>query len=159
MNSVLHLGQTYVLEIITRYKAINRTNTGTTIKYHGTSRWLPNQLTRQEVSKRAEESKSKEKNAFFIITPPFLVYYSTFFGVFQDTRGKIPFARSAHHAEGVNIINSARNCISSTRSVVYHQSAGESSPKGADEIQGRLAALDDIRRTSCVDDIPSLRLG
>ena len=28
-----------------------------------------------------------------------------------------------------------------------------------DEIQGLLAALDDIRRTSCVNDIPSLRLG
>ena len=28
-----------------------------------------------------------------------------------------------------------------------------------DEIQGRLAALDDIHRTLCGDDIPSLRLG
>jgi len=28
-----------------------------------------------------------------------------------------------------------------------------------DEIQGRLAALDDMHRTSCGDDIPSLRLG
>jgi len=28
-----------------------------------------------------------------------------------------------------------------------------------DEIQGRLAALDDMRRTSYVNDMPSLRLG
>ena len=28
-----------------------------------------------------------------------------------------------------------------------------------DEIQGRQAALDDIRRTSCVNDMPRLRLG
>jgi len=28
-----------------------------------------------------------------------------------------------------------------------------------DEIQGRLAALDDIHRTLCGDDMPSLRLG
>jgi len=28
-----------------------------------------------------------------------------------------------------------------------------------DEMQGRRAALDDIRRTPCVNDIPSLRLG
>ena len=33
------------------------------------------------------------------------------------------------------------------------------SPKGADEIQGRFAALDDMHRTSRGDDIPSLRLG
>ena len=32
------------------------------------------------------------------------------------------------------------------------------SPKGADEIQGRFAALDDMHRTSRGDDIPSLRL-
>ena len=41
------------------------------------------------------------------------------------------------------IIN-AKHCISPTRSVVYHQAAGKSSPKGADEIQGRGVALDDI---------------
>jgi len=34
-----------------------------------------------------------------------------------------------------------------------------SSPIGADEIQGRLAALDDIRLASRGDDMPSLRLG
>ena len=28
-----------------------------------------------------------------------------------------------------------------------------------DEIQGRQAALDDIRRTPCANDMPSLRLG
>ena len=49
-----------------------------------------------------------------------------------------------------------RNCISSTRSVVYHQAAGKYT-LSRDEIQGRLAALDDMRRTSCVNDIPSLR--
>ena len=41
-----------------------------------------------------------------------------------------------NHAEGVYIINSARNCISSTRSVVYHQAAGEYTLK-RDEIQPR----------------------
>ena len=44
------------------------------------------------------------------------------------------------------------------RSIVYHQAAGGYT-LARDEIQGRLAALDDIRRTSCVDDMPSLRLG
>ena len=51
-----------------------------------------------------------------------------------------------------------RNCISSTRSVVYHQAAGEYTP-ARDEMQGRLAALDDMHRTLCGDDMPSLRLG
>ena len=45
-----------------------------------------------------------------------------------------------NHAEGVHIIN-AKHCISPTRSVVYHKAAGRSSPKGADEIQGRNAPL------------------
>ena len=43
------------------------------------------------------------------------------------------------------------------RSIVYHQAAGRYT-LARDEIQGRRAALDDIRHTSCVDDIPSLRL-
>ena len=47
-----------------------------------------------------------------------------------------------HHAEGVYIIN-AKHCISSTRSVVYHQAAGRYT-LARDEIQGRPAALDDI---------------
>ena len=38
------------------------------------------------------------------------------------------------------IINSARNCISSTRSVVYHQAA-ERYTLARDEIQGRIAPL------------------
>ena len=40
--------------------------------------------------------------------------------------------------------------------VVYHQAAGKYT-LARDDIQGRLAALDDMRRTSCVDDMPSLR--
>ena len=42
------------------------------------------------------------------------------------------------------------------RSIVYHQAAGGCTP-GRDEIQGRLSALDDMHRTSCGDDMPSLR--
>ena len=39
-------------------------------------------------------------------------------------------------------ISSATCCgISSMRSIVYHQAAGKSSPKGVDEIQGRNAPL------------------
>ena len=42
-------------------------------------------------------------------------------------------------------ISSATCCgISSMQSIVYHQAAGRSSPEGADEIQGRHAALDDM---------------
>ena len=56
-------------------------------------------------------------------------------------------------------ISSATCCgISSARRAGYHQAAGKYT-LARDEIQGRLAALDDIRRTSCVNDIPSLRLG
>jgi len=44
------------------------------------------------------------------------------------------------------------------RSIVYHQAAGKCT-LSRDEIQGRLAALDDMHRTLCGDDIPSLRLG
>ena len=47
-----------------------------------------------------------------------------------------------NHAEGVYIIN-AKHCISSTRSVVYHQATGKYTLT-RDEIQGRRAALDDI---------------
>ena len=51
------------------------------------------------------------------------------------------FPRS-NHAEGVYIIKPQAK-YTPTR----------------DDIQGRLAAPDDIRRTLCVDDMPSLRLG
>ena len=50
------------------------------------------------------------------------------------------------------------------QSIVYHQTAGRSSPKGADEIQGRFAALDDIRMyvspqaSYTFNDMPSRRL-
>ena len=83
LNSVLHFGQTYVFDTIITYKTINKTNTGTAIKYQGTSKWLPNQFTWQDESIRVEISKNKEINTFFIIAPPFWFYYSTFFGVFQ----------------------------------------------------------------------------
>ena len=42
--------------------------------------------------------------------------------------------------------------------VVYHQATGKYTLM-RDEIQRRLAAFDDIHRTSHGDDIPSLRLG
>ena len=48
--------------------------------------------------------------------------------------------------------------ISSTRSVASHQAARKCTLT-RDEIQGRLADLDDMHRTSCGDDMPSLRLG
>ena len=49
--------------------------------------------------------------------------------------------------------------IINSEGIVYHQAAGKYT-LARDEIQGRLnAALDDIRRTPYVDDIPSLRLG
>ena len=63
-----------------------------------------------------------------------------------------------NHAEGVYIINS--------EGIVYHQCEALHIIKpqarytlARDEIQGRLAALDDIHRTLCGDAIPSLRLG
>ena len=83
LNSVLHFGQTYVFDIIMTYKMTNRINTGIAIKYHGTSKWLPNQLTWQEDSIRVEISKSKEINIFFTSSPPFWFHYITVFGVFQ----------------------------------------------------------------------------
>ncbi|MBQ5819678.1 MAG: hypothetical protein IIW31_00440, partial [Clostridia bacterium] len=55
-------------------------------------------------------------------------------------------------------ISSATCCgISSKRSFVYHQAAGGCT-LARDEMQGRLAALDDIHRASRGDDMPSLRL-
>ena len=59
-----------------------------------------------------------------------------------------------YHQCAALYITNAQHCISPTRSVVYHQAAGEYTLL-RDEIQGRLAALDDIRRTSRVNDIPS----
>ena len=47
-----------------------------------------------------------------------------------------------NHAKGVYIIN-AKHCISSKQSFVYHQAAEEYT-LARDDIQGRLAALDDI---------------
>ncbi|MBQ3551127.1 MAG: hypothetical protein IJA41_09150 [Clostridia bacterium] len=44
------------------------------------------------------------------------------------------------------------------RRIVYHQAAGRYTLT-RDEIQGRLADLDDMHRISCGDDMPSLRLG
>jgi len=53
-------------------------------------------------------------------------------------------------AEGVYIITS--------EGIAYHQAAGGCT-LACDDMQRRSAAFDDIRRTSCVDDMPSLRLG
>ena len=57
----------------------------------------------------------------------------------RETPGKVS---QNNHAEGVYIIN-AKHCISSTRSVVYHQAAGRYTLK-RDEIQQRLTVVDDI---------------
>ena len=63
-----------------------------------------------------------------------------------------------NHAEGVYIIRNllryiinAEHCISSSRR--------QDARVPRDEIQGRLAALDDIHHASRGDDMPSLRLG
>jgi len=51
------------------------------------------------------------------------------------------------------------------RSIVYHQYEvlyiikPQKCTLTRDEIQGRRAALDDMHRTLCGDDMPSLRLG
>ena len=104
LNSVLHFGQTYVFDIIMTYKMTNRINTGIAIKYHGTSKWLPNQLTWQEDSIRAEISKSKETNIFFISSPPFWVYYSIKGRVCQSVCAKRNiFGRSPHHLHGAQL--------------------------------------------------------
>ena len=69
---------------------------------------------------------------------------------------EIGAALAPNHAEGVYIIRSLP--------AVYHQTEGLDiiKPQGdarypRDEIQGRLAALDDMHRTSRGDDMPSLR--
>ena len=61
-----------------------------------------------------------------------------------------------HHAEGVNIINS--------EGIAYHQHEVLYIIKPQENTRWRVMryspkGADDIRRTSCVDDIPSLRLG
>ena len=55
-----------------------------------------------------------------------------------------------HQCRALHIIN-VEHCISSSRR--------EYPAQRADEIQRRLAAFDDVLRTLCVDDMPSLRLG
>ena len=63
-----------------------------------------------------------------------------------------------NHAEGVYIINSVGIAYHQRLAVVYHQAAGKYT-LARDEIQGRLADLDDIHHASRGDDMPSLRLG
>ena len=63
-----------------------------------------------------------------------------------------------HRAEGVYIIRNLLRYIINSAGIVYHQAAGRCT-LARDEIQGRLAALDDMHRTLCGDDMPSLRLG
>jgi len=58
----------------------------------------------------------------------------------------------------VYIINSKGIVYHQRLAVVYHQAAGGCT-LARDEIQGRLAALDDIHLASRGDDMPSLRLG
>jgi hypothetical protein len=57
-------------------------------------------------------------------------------------------------------MKSATCCGTSSipQGIVYHQAA-EKYTLARDEIQGRLATLDDMHRTSWGDDMPSLRLG
>ena len=100
LNSVLHLGQTYVFDTIITYKTINKTNTGTAIKYQGTSKWLPNQFAWQDESIRVEISKNKETNTFFIIAPPFRFYYSTLGG--RGARGQAKFVCAKRNINGRN---------------------------------------------------------
>ena len=97
LNSVLHFGQTYVFDTIITYKTINKTNTGTAIKYQGTSKWLPNQFTWQDESIRVEISKNKEINTFFIIAPPFWFYYSTHCGWVQ-------YENAFRHSEKIHFL-------------------------------------------------------
>ena len=68
----------------------------------------------------------------------FCIYYITLSKASQE----LSSISHLNHSEGVYIIN-ANHCISPTRSVVYHQAAGKYT-LARDEIQGRLAALDDI---------------
>jgi len=57
------------------------------------------------------------------------------------------------------IINSEGIAYHPQLVAVYHQAAGYLCTLKRDEIQGRLADLDDMHRTLCGDDMPSLRLG
>ena len=63
-----------------------------------------------------------------------------------------------NHAEGVDIINS-EGIAYHQHEVLYIIKPQERCTLARDDIQERLAALDDIRRTLCGDDMPSLRLG
>lgn len=71
LNSALHSGQIYVLDIIAIYSTTNKATTGITIKYHGTSIVVVNQFTLQEHKNSVEQIRVKESNTFFIISPPF----------------------------------------------------------------------------------------
>ena len=105
LNSVLHFGQTYVFDTIITYKTINKTNTGTAIKYQGTSKWLPNQFTWQDESIRVEISKNKETNTFFIIAPPFRYYYSILWGRLQE---EMKHSLREYEAEALRLLWSTR---------------------------------------------------
>ena len=106
-----------------------------------------------------------------IASPPFLVsLYHTCERIARGCNHSYP-----HHAEGVYIINSAGIAyhhaegvhIINDGVVAYHQPVGLHiiKPQGKytlkrDDIQGAaLPPLDDMHRTLCGDDIPSLRLG
>ncbi len=64
-----------------------------------------------------------------------------------------------NHAEGVYIINSARNCISSKRNALYIIKPRADTRWRVMRYNNGVAVVDDIRRTSSGDDMPSLRLG
>ena len=102
----------------------------------------------------------------FIFPPPFCVYYRIFSPKNQLQIGnlrvgiwlRVPITPKA-------CISSATCCgISSMRSIVYHQHVVLYIIKPQEDTRWRVmryspAGADDIRRTSCVNDIPSLRLG
>jgi len=59
-----------------------------------------------------------------IFPPPFRVYYSTLWGGVQEVKQN-PFARSAHHAEGVYIIRNLLRYIIKAERFASHQVAGK----------------------------------
>ena len=63
-----------------------------------------------------------------------------------------------NHGEAVYIIKT-KSCILSIPQELYIIKPQEEYTLARDEIQCWLSDLDDMHRTSCGDDIPSLRLG
>ncbi len=62
--------------------------TGIAIKYHGTLKLLPNQLTLQDVSKHVDSNKVIANRNFFIHAPPLQKYHITKVKVCQSVCAK-----------------------------------------------------------------------